>query len=299
MFVCKKQDGKIEVLNENNEKIFTKYEEVQAIETNGIESNVPYEKSVLKYKKDGKFGLINFEGKEVTKPIYQEISSVKYKEGEILAKKNGKYGVINNKGTELIPFEYDEIEGDRYQNNGYKETGYIVKSRTSNGQKYGYINSKWKKIIGPEYNELNRILDIRSDDVYLIASKNGRYGLIKNKEEKIDFLYKSIMYNNDINLVSVEKNDKYGVLNLDGDTIVPVEYNQIRFSGIYIYAKGYTEDKYFDANGNKVENGFTGMKEVETANCYITTNEENLYGVSDKERKQASSKYILIYRLCI
>lgn len=36
----------------------------------------------------GKFGLINYEGKVITKPIYEEISSVKYKEGEILAKKD-------------------------------------------------------------------------------------------------------------------------------------------------------------------------------------------------------------------
>lgn len=285
VFICKKQDGTIDILNENNEKIFTKFEKTQAIETNGIETNAPYEKSLLKYEKDGKFGLINFEGKAITKPIYEEISSVKYKEGEILAKKDGKYGVINNKGKVLIPFEYDEIEGDRYQNNGYKETGYIVKAKTSNGHKFGYINSEWKKMLEPEYNEVTRILDIKSEDVYIIAAKNGRYGLIKNKEEKVDFLYKSIMYNNDINLLSVEKNDKYGVLSLEGKTVVPVEYNQIRFSGIYIYAKGYTEDKYFDANGNKVENGFTGMKEISKANCYITTDGENLYGLADKERK--------------
>lgn len=191
--------------------------------------------------------------------------------------------MLNNKGTVLIPFEYEQIEADRYQRNMYKESGYIVRANTSNGYKYGYINSKWKKTLNTEYSELNRILDIKSENVYIIGTKNGRYGLIKNKEEKIDFVYKSIMYNSDINLLSVERNDKYGVLNLEGETVVPVEYNQIRFSGIYIYAKGYTGDIYFDAKGNKIENGYTGMKEAVAANCYITTNEDNLYGLADKD----------------
>jgi len=41
-------------------------------------------------RKTGKYGLINYDGKVITKPIYEEISSIKYKEGEILAKKDRK-----------------------------------------------------------------------------------------------------------------------------------------------------------------------------------------------------------------
>lgn len=84
---------------------------------------MPYEKSVLKYEKNGKYGLVDLEGNRITKPIYEEIASVKDKEGEILAKKKGKYGVLNNKGVELIPFQYDEIEADRHYD------GRIHKSR--------------------------------------------------------------------------------------------------------------------------------------------------------------------------
>ena len=285
VFICQKEDGSFETLNENKEKIFGDLKNVQPIETNGIETHFPYEKSVLKYEEDGKFGLIDFEGKLVTKPIYEEISSVKYKEGEILAKKNGKYGVINNKGVELIPFEYEEIEADKYYANGYKETGYIVKNTKNEGYRYGYINSKWDKLISTEYTAISRILDIEENEIYLIASKNGRFGIIKNKTEETEFEYQSIIYNKATNLLSVQKNDKYGVVNLKGEVIVPIEYNNIRFSGIYICAKGYTEDTYFDAKGKKVENGYTGMKEVKEQNCYIATNNEQLYGIVDKDGK--------------
>lgn len=215
VFICQKNDNTKQVLNEKGENILQEFKNVSAIETNGAHSSWPYEKSVLKYEEDGKFGLINYDGKVITKPIYEDISSVKYKEGEILAKKNSKYGVINNKGNQLIPFEYEEIEADKYYNNGYEETGYIVKSKQADGYRYGYINSKFKKVLNTEYTAISRILDIEGKDIYLIASKNGQYGVTKNKKEEVDFKYQSITYNKDTNLLSVQRSEKYGVIDLN------------------------------------------------------------------------------------
>lgn len=229
--------------------------------------------------------MINFEGKVITKPIYEEISSVKYKEGEILAKKNGKCGVINNKGKKLIPFEYEEIEGDKYYKNGYKETGYIVKTRTEEGYRYGYINSSWKKILNPDYTGVSRILDIQGKDIYLIASKNGQYGIIKNKKEEVDFKYQSITYNSDTNLFAVQRSEKYGVINLNGESIVPIEYKSIRFNGTYITAKGYEEEQTFNEKGEKITNGLTGMKKVSELDVYITTDKGPSYGIVDSDKK--------------
>ena len=90
VFICFDTQGNSKVLNENGEQIYTEYETVEAIEINGIFSNFPYEKSVLKYKQNGLYGLIDFSGNVITKAIYQDIYSVKYKEGELLAKKDRK-----------------------------------------------------------------------------------------------------------------------------------------------------------------------------------------------------------------
>src|SRR5699024_10336203 len=156
----------------------------------GTVTELPYEKSVLRYEEDGKYGLIDFYGKAITKAIYDEVSSVKYKEGEILAKKDGKYGVINNKGKALIDREDEEIEADKYySDNRYSKSGYIVKVTTDDGYRYGYINSEWKQVLNTEYTSISRVLDIDSNDIYLIVSRNGQYGVVKNKNVAIDFAY--------------------------------------------------------------------------------------------------------------
>lgn len=227
-------------------------------------------------------GLIDFDGKIVAKPIYDELESVKYKEGEILAKKNGKYGVINNKGKELIPFEYTEIIADTYYNGTYEKSGYIVKTEAEDGYKYGYIDYKWKKLLGNEYTSISRLVDVEGEDIYLAVAKNGQYGLMKNKNKVIDFAYQSITYNKTANLLAVQRGEKYGVYNLKGENIIPIEYRGIKFNGIYVCAKEYDDDVYFNQKGEKVGNDFIGMKEVVDLGCYISTNSDNLYGLVDK-----------------
>ena len=78
------------VFNDSGTQIFTDYEAVQAISISTNIDSSPYEKSVLSYQKDGKYGLITLEGKVVTKPIYDEISSINYKEGTFLVKQDRK-----------------------------------------------------------------------------------------------------------------------------------------------------------------------------------------------------------------
>lgn len=91
VFVCVKENGELDILNDKKEKIFTEYNNVKPIQIEETSSHLPYEKSVLRYEENGKFGLIDFEGKVITKAIYQDLTSLKYKEGEILAKKDGSY----------------------------------------------------------------------------------------------------------------------------------------------------------------------------------------------------------------
>ncbi len=283
VFIVYDENGKNVVLNEKSEQIFTEFNNVQAIEIDGAVTNLPYEKSVLKYEENGKYGLIDFSGNTITKAIYDEISSVKYKEGEILVKKDDKYGVINNKGIELIEIKYDQIEADKYYSKGtYQKSGYIVRITTEDGYNYGYIDSNWKELLDTKYTSISRILDIESDDTYLIVSNNGRYGVIKNKNEEIGFEYQSIKYNKDINSYLVEKNGQYGVININGDKIIDVKYKNIKVNGIYIFAETYTESKYFNQKGEEIENGYTTITDVPDTKYYITIDNENMYGIIDE-----------------
>lgn len=292
VFVCKEENDNIKILNNNNEELMTEYEQIEPIKLKNIQSDLMYEKSVLKYKKDNKYGLINFEGKEITKPEYDEIDSLGYKEGELLVKKDNKYGIMNINGYLMIPTEYDQISVDKYytDENSYKDAGYIVSITTNEGYRYGYINKDGKKLLETEYNELSRINEIEnSQDVYILCAKNGQYGINKNEENIISNEYQSITYNEANNIFIVERSKKYGVRNINGKEIIPVEYSQIDTTGIYIYAQNQEENKVFNSLGEE-QNISSNIEILNTDNenyrIKIDSTNGTKYGVVNKNNEQ-------------
>ena len=86
-----------------------------------------------------------------------------------------------------------------------------------------------------EYNSIERILNAKDEkDTYLIASKNGKYGVVKNSKVLINYSYQGIEYDNDNSIFEIEKNDKYGVMDANGKIIIPIEYIGIELSLIHI-----------------------------------------------------------------
>ena len=291
IFVCK-ENGKNKVFNANKEEILTKYEDIEPIRLKNLQSDLMYEKTVLKYKKDGKYGLVGIDGKEITGPIYDEIDNLAYKEGELLVKQNNKYGVINIKGNNLVEIKYDSISVDKYytDENLYKNSGYIVSETTNEGYRYGYINTRGNMILKTEYNELNRVNDIQDDNnVYLISAKNGLYGVNKNEENIIPNEYQSITYDKSNNIFVVEKNKKYGVADINGSEIIPVQYNQISITGMYIYAENDQGTTVYTSTGEQAQiNQNIAIVKTSNDNYRIKINTENgtKYGIVDKNDKQ-------------
>ncbi len=247
------------VINENGTELFTKYNKLEAISLIDVETSMPYEKSVLKYEQDGKYGLIDLKGNVVTKAVYDSIEGLRNKEGELLISKNGKYGVINIKGAELIKAEYDYISGDEYYTEEAKFalSGYILGKRTDDGYRYGYMNHKRKMLLDIEYNEIIRLGGISGEDtdkdIIIVAQKNGQYGLIKNKKVLIDFRYQAIDYSGVSNLFLVTRNTKVGVFNSEGDKILSVKYDEIDINDTYIQTKLGDETAYHNLLGNRVD----------------------------------------------
>ena len=64
IFVCyydyneKTGKTKVKVINGQGTELFTKYNDLDTINLNGIETTMPYEKNLLKYKQDNKYGEI-------------------------------------------------------------------------------------------------------------------------------------------------------------------------------------------------------------------------------------------------
>ena len=290
VFVCY-NEGNSQILNSQKEQILTNYQNIEPIRLQNIASNLMFEKSVLSYKENDKYGLINFQGKKITKPIYDEISGLSYKEGELLVKQNDKYGVINIKGHKLIDIKYDKIAVDGYYTNddGYKKAGYIITTTTQEGYRYGYINYNGKLILKPEYNELSRITDITdNENAYLLCAKNGQFGVNKNEKEIVKNEYQSISYDKTNNLLVVEKSKKYGIASLDGKVIVPAQFLQIDVIGNYLYAKNEQGTIVYDNQG-KETNMDTNVAILDTGNdkYKIKINNQNgtKYGLITKEGK--------------
>ena len=274
-----------EVINGKNEKILTEYEQVLPLMFKDVSSDVPYEKSVLSYKENGKYGIINFEGKRITKPIYDSIESLLYKEGCLLVRQEDKYGIINIKGKEIIEVSYESISADGYydEETKYQKAGFVVGKRKEEGYRYGYINSNGKVILEVEYNEIDRVTEI-TEEVYLLAFKNGQAGIYKEKEQVIKHAYEEIEYNKKNSLFIVQKNEKQGIISKTGNRILEVNYDYIMISDDKILAEKNNTIETFDMQGNKQEEqNNTTKRKVENTNYYIITNEEELSGVVDKE----------------
>ena len=271
VFICYDENNKTKVLNQNNEQIFSEYEQIQPIRLKNIASNLMYEKNLLTYVQYEKIGLINLDGEEIAEPIYESIEGLPYKEGELLVQLEGKYGVINNKGNNLVDTKYDQIAVDNYttEEDGYKRAGYIVSNTTENGYRYGYVDINGNVLLEPEYTEVSRIINIKdNDNIYLIVAQNGQYGVVKNQEQIIENEYQSISYNSESNTLTLEKTKRYGIATLEGKVVIPVEFSQIDSTGKYIYAT--------DVDGNVEVYQEDGNPADVESNVYILeTNNEN------------------------
>ncbi len=289
IFICYNNDvEKSTILNSKNEELFTQYEDIKPIKLKNIASILCYEKSVLEYKKDGLYGIIDFSGKEITKNIYTSIENLQSTEGKLLVCKDDKYGIININGTELVKAEYDKIETDGYytETDEYLKSGFIVSNTTSDGYRYGYIDYNGKEILKVEYNEIIRLTDL--EEVYLITSTNGKYGLYKKSKEIIKPEYQSIVDTNNKCLI-IQKNKNYGVANLEGKIIVETKYESIEDKGIYLYAQTSSENDVYDIAGNKIDINFNKtIYKTENEEYRIATTLNNnitYYGIENKEGK--------------
>ncbi len=252
VFICINGDSS-KVFNSEAQEIYTEFGEISTLRLKNTSSDLIYEKSVLKYEQNGKFGLIGIDGKKLTEPIYDSIDTLQYKEGELIVKQNDKYGIINQKGYILVDIEYDEITADGFYDmeTQYRYDGYIVANKTDMGYRYGYVFHDGKQILDLLYNDLKRITNISDEEPYLLVAENGRYGVMKKSTQIISNEYQSISYDASNNIFVVQKGQKYGVMDFLGKQIIECKYPQIDVKGRNIYVtKDDNMVEVYDTSGN-------------------------------------------------
>lgn len=259
VFICVYEvnysDGtyKSKAINSKSEQLYTSYSSVEALSNYDQSNNIWYEDNVLKVEKDGKYGLINLEGNEILSCEYDKIDVIKGVKNSILVKKGDLYGLVNASGSSIVDTNYTEILA---LTNDYTN-GYIVKN--SEG-KLGIIGTNKEQILECKYSEIKHVygndmyvvkedknlaivnkagdtnIEISYTDIKsingenVIVVNNGKYGIIGiDKTEKVKCEYQNIIYAFSDYYI-VEKDNKYGVMNSNGEMLVGLEYDSLEFN---------------------------------------------------------------------
>ena len=274
-------------INLSGKELFKKYENVELIE---IENVYSYEKNTLKFSNEGKYGLINLNGDIIVEAEYDEITSLGYKQGEFLIKKNNKYGLVDDNGNIKIKLGYLKIVSDQYfsATDDYNKSGYIVCIVTTDGYRYGYFDYEGNKVLSEEYNNITRINYENSNNIYLIASKKGQYGVFLNGSKIINTQYQSIQYSEDLNMFIVEKTGQFGVYNSNGISVLETEFDNIEIRGMYIYTEKNNEKKVYDSTGIEVNIPYNVTIEKTNSEFYIKE-ENSEYSLIDSNFNEISN----------
>ncbi len=91
----------------------------------------------------------------------------------------------------------------------------------------------------------------------------------------------------------MQKSSQYGIVDINGKQILPVQYSEIEVRGIYLQTIQNEEKTYFDLQGNKIDNlNYTSMLKTDNENYYITINEDGYYGIVNSQKKElVKNKY--------
>ena len=289
VFFCYNGEQKT-ILDKNNKTIFEEYDNVDLIKLSNISENV-YEKNALIYQKNEKFGLLSITGNIILEAKYDEIYSLGYKENEIIVKENNKYMIYDTNGKNLIKDVFDSIQSDEFytEEDEYRKSGYIVCKITSDGYRYGYYDYEYNKVLEINYNQISRILDVKNkNNIYLIASLNGQFGVFINNTKVIDTQYQSINYDSELEVFIVERTGKYGAISLKGKEILKAEYNELKVNGLYIYTLKDEEKKVWDTNGLEVDINYETIIQKTDSKEYFIKNEGGYYSILNNNMEEIS-----------
>lgn len=262
---------KTKVLNSKNEEIFTQYEQIEAIQNKDKNDNLWYENSILKVKKDGKQGIINLSGKEIAQCQYDEIIALDGIQNTLKVKKDNKYGIVNVEGKEIIETQYKNIKPLGKDS----KSGFIVQG---NNEKYGIVDFTNSEILESKYDE---ITNVYGNDLYVVKQNGKQILVKKDGTEVLSNGFdeiKEILKTPDTGIIirkDLKQKEQYGVMNMAGELIIQTEYEDIKEAkaNMFIAKKN---DKYgiVDLQGNtKINFKYNSISYNEKADIYVAEDE--------------------------
>lgn len=253
-------------LNSKNEEIFTQYDQIEAIQVVDNNNQVSYISNVLKVQKDGKYGLINLEGKELQPCQYDEVSSLQGIQDIIKVQKDGKYGLVNAEGKEIVSIQYADIQGLDKDNT----SNFIV---MNDAGKYGIVNNNNENVVPTNYEQIKNIYSnnyyvVQKDGNEILVKKDGTEITLNGVDEIIEIL------KNEEGIIFTQ-GENYGVMNLASEVTIEPAYQDLKEAktGLFIAKQN---DKYGIIDSQKAEKiGFIyqNMDYYEKADIYVSEDE--------------------------
>lgn len=171
----------------------------------------PSSEGLRGFKKNGKFGFIDDQGRLRIANRYEDI--MPYREGLAAIKILGKWGFINKEDNIVVQPAFDEVQSFEHGFAKVKQSG-----------KYGMLDREGKKIIDYRYDDVGPVINNRlllvSGQHFGLADVHGNI-LLQAKYESIEDL--------DNGFVLVKQNGKFGVVNLAGVSTIPIHYDHLVF----------------------------------------------------------------------
>ncbi len=197
------KNGKIGMLKKSGEVLFDfKLSEVKN-----------FNRDYFLCKLDNKYGIINKIGDIVLDFEYSELHQGG--NGFFIGKKDNKYGLINPDGTVVYGFELSEIKYLKYSGN------YIVKKIN----KYGLIDRKGNLLLNFEFDDITTVVNASNYRYFVIAVKNGKYGVIQIQYIHPRKIAKLKKLQNELK----KKHSDYltSIIMVNGKTEISFEYDKI------------------------------------------------------------------------
>lgn len=288
------EDGKVGAYDSEGKRVFqNEYNSISI-----IPCKEPGDYCYMVYK-DKKYGIYSMKG-EMIFPIEFDLILSYYLESSkgdeedcvyYSVLKDGKYALADAKGKMLTSFLYDHI----YIHNNSS----IVQCN----EKWGVIDTKGNMILECKYNDV-KIMEAESE-CYIVANDQGKYGCVnKDGEVVIPMQYDDLSYDDGVLIATIE--DKRGVINEEGEWLIRAEYDnicQISVGDIRYYRVELDEKKgILDQSGitilPTIYDGIDWIYPDEDGEDFVTIRYDELSGVINQNYEIViSPEYsdILIY----
>lgn len=243
-----KKDGKFGIIDTSGKSIVPfQYEEIR-----------DYSNGMAAFSVEGEYGFFNTKGEAVILPQFKWVTNFQEgvaigdlegatvllnQKGEFIGppgtnidkrfysrffktKKNGKFGVVDSFGKVILPAEFDAL----YSNS--KETIFFA----TQGTLHGAFDATGKPILPLEYSSIGYV-DKYADLIF--AKKAGTYFLINSegKLKKVPQIAEPMVFerNYAFGYIKFYNAAKQGLLDSEGEVVLPGEYDRIEMDAFYRY----------------------------------------------------------------